>query len=180
VLVSRLHAAAGALFPPKGEEEKSKVEPRRHAANSVSTPRKRDHLRVARRWDSDKTIARGSAPGTRAGRAVRLHSRPASRDVNAERPSRLEPPREALAVFRPRFSLLRPRQWIAVTPEAVEARAGDRFVVVRRSDIQALHVERRVVFAGPAGRALGSVPAVYSTARIEALAAVLGVRVTSR
>jgi hypothetical protein len=30
VLVSRLHAAAGALFPPKGEEKKSKVERERH------------------------------------------------------------------------------------------------------------------------------------------------------
>jgi hypothetical protein len=30
-LVSRLHAAAGALFPPKGEEKKSKVEAERHA-----------------------------------------------------------------------------------------------------------------------------------------------------
>jgi hypothetical protein len=30
VLVSRLRAAAGALFPPKGEEKKSKVERERH------------------------------------------------------------------------------------------------------------------------------------------------------
>jgi hypothetical protein len=30
-LVSRLHAAAGALFPPKGEEKKCKVEAKRHA-----------------------------------------------------------------------------------------------------------------------------------------------------
>jgi hypothetical protein len=30
VLVSRLRAAAGALFPPKGEEKKSKVEAERH------------------------------------------------------------------------------------------------------------------------------------------------------
>jgi hypothetical protein len=30
MLVSRLDAAAGALFPPKGEEKKSKVEAERH------------------------------------------------------------------------------------------------------------------------------------------------------
>ncbi|MEO6857647.1 MAG: hypothetical protein ABI323_03545 [Solirubrobacteraceae bacterium] len=30
VLVSRLRAAAHALFPPEGEEKKSKVEARRH------------------------------------------------------------------------------------------------------------------------------------------------------
>jgi hypothetical protein len=30
VLVSRLRAAAGALFPPRGEEKKSKVEAERH------------------------------------------------------------------------------------------------------------------------------------------------------
>jgi len=32
VLGSRLHAAAGALFPPEGEEKKSKVEGERHRA----------------------------------------------------------------------------------------------------------------------------------------------------
>jgi hypothetical protein len=30
VLFSRLRAAAGALFPPKGEEKKSKVDAERH------------------------------------------------------------------------------------------------------------------------------------------------------
>ena len=40
MLVSRLHAAAGALFPPKGEEEKSEVEAERHVANKpTNAPR---------------------------------------------------------------------------------------------------------------------------------------------
>ena len=34
----RLRAAAGALFPPKGEEKKSKVEAERHAPRSVPAP----------------------------------------------------------------------------------------------------------------------------------------------
>ncbi|MFZ0976200.1 MAG: hypothetical protein WAN22_28510 [Solirubrobacteraceae bacterium] len=33
VLVSRLRAAAHALFPPKGEEEKSEIEAERHSAD---------------------------------------------------------------------------------------------------------------------------------------------------
>jgi hypothetical protein len=37
VLVSRLRAAAGALFPPKGEEKKSKVERERHARLSLAS-----------------------------------------------------------------------------------------------------------------------------------------------
>jgi hypothetical protein len=36
VLVSRLRAAAGALFPPKGEEEKSKVESARHPEQRIN------------------------------------------------------------------------------------------------------------------------------------------------
>jgi hypothetical protein len=36
VLVSRLRAAAGALFPPKGEEKKSKVEAERHLRPRLS------------------------------------------------------------------------------------------------------------------------------------------------
>jgi hypothetical protein len=35
----RLHAAAGALFPPKGEEKKSKVEAERHMAEDISNAR---------------------------------------------------------------------------------------------------------------------------------------------
>jgi hypothetical protein len=37
VLVSRLHAAAGALFPPKGEEKKSKFERERHVRLSLAS-----------------------------------------------------------------------------------------------------------------------------------------------
>jgi hypothetical protein len=40
VLVSRLHAAAGALFPPKGEEKKSKVEAKRHRRGDYQPPRR--------------------------------------------------------------------------------------------------------------------------------------------
>jgi hypothetical protein len=36
VLVSRLHAAAGALFPPRGEEKKSQVEAECHLARQRS------------------------------------------------------------------------------------------------------------------------------------------------
>jgi len=36
VLVVRLRAAAGALFPPKGEEKKSKAENERHVGRRVA------------------------------------------------------------------------------------------------------------------------------------------------
>src|SRR5207253_1758593 len=35
----RLHAAAGALFPPKGEKKKSQVETERHRVESISDAR---------------------------------------------------------------------------------------------------------------------------------------------
>jgi hypothetical protein len=135
---------------------------------------------MTRWWDADKALARGAAPGTRPGRAVRFQSRPASRDMGVERPPRLDPPRGALAVFRPRLSLLRPGQWIAVTDHELEARDGTRIWTVRRSDVQAIRVEARIVFVGGGDRALASVPLAYSRAQIRALAAVLGVRVTAR
>jgi hypothetical protein len=52
---------------------------------------------------------------------------------------------------------------------------------MRRGDVQAIQVMRhgqtRIVFLGRSGRALGSVPAAYATAQIEALARLLGVRI---
>jgi hypothetical protein len=36
MLISRLHAAAGALFPPKGEEKKSEVEAERHQGKRLA------------------------------------------------------------------------------------------------------------------------------------------------
>jgi hypothetical protein len=148
--------------------------------NSVSARRKRHDLRMTRWWDADKALARGAAPGTRPGRAIRFQSRPASRDMSTERPPRLDPPRGALAVFRPRLSLLRPGQWIAVTAGELEARDRTRIWTLRRSDVQAIHVEGRIVFVGRGDRALAGVPPVYSRSQIDAHAAVLGVRVTAR
>jgi hypothetical protein len=179
VLVSRLHAAAGALFPPKGEEEKSKVESRRHAANSVSTPATRHDLPMTRWWDSDKAIARGAAPGTRGGRPVRLQSRPATRDIATERPPPLDPPTGAVAVFRPRLSLFHPKQWIAVTDWGLEARDGDLVSALRRSEIQAIQVVRGgpVTFVGAGGRVLLGIGSSYTASQVKALAALLGVRV---
>jgi hypothetical protein len=47
VLVSRLLAAAGALFPPKGEEKKkSKVEAERHARQAYQHPAGATRLRT--------------------------------------------------------------------------------------------------------------------------------------
>jgi hypothetical protein len=134
---------------------------------------------MTRWWDSDKALSRGAAPGTRAGRAVRFQSRPATRDIGTERPPRLDPPRGALAVFRPRLSLLRPTQWIAVTPDELEARDQARIWTVRRSDIQAIRLDERIVFVAAGDRTLASVPAAYARSRIDQLAAILGVRVTS-
>jgi hypothetical protein len=133
---------------------------------------------MTRWWDSDKALSRGASPGTRAGRAVRFESRPATRDISTERPPRLDPPRDALAVFRPRLSLLRPTQWIAVTHDQVEARDHARIWTMRRSDIQAIRLEGRIVFVGRGDRTLASIPAGYARSRIADLAAVLGVRVT--
>jgi hypothetical protein len=132
---------------------------------------------MTRRWDADKTIARGDAPGTRAGRSVSFQSRPASRDTGSERPPRLDPPRGALAVFRPRLSLLRPGQWIALTAHQLEARDQARIWSLRRGDVQAIRIERRIVFVGPGERRLASVPAVYRRAQVDALARSLGVRI---
>ena len=42
VLVLRLRAAAHALFPPRGEEKKSKVEAERHARETVANPVRHD------------------------------------------------------------------------------------------------------------------------------------------
>jgi hypothetical protein len=133
---------------------------------------------MTRWWDSDKALPRGASPGTRAGRAVRLQSRPATRDISTERPPRLDPPRDALAVFRPPLSLLRPTQWIAVTRDAVEARDHERIWTVRRRDVQAIRLEERIVFVGQGDRTLASIPAAYARSRIADLAAILGVRVT--
>jgi hypothetical protein len=135
---------------------------------------------MTRWWDSDKALSRGAAPGTRPGRAVRLESRPPTRDISTERPPRLDPPRDALAVFRPRLSLLRPSQWIAVTPGELEARDHERIWTVRRSDIQAIRLDERIVFVGAGDRTLARIPSVYARPRIDALAAILGVRVTGR
>jgi hypothetical protein len=133
---------------------------------------------MTRWWDSDKTLARGSSPGTRPGRAVRFQSHPASRDTGVEQPPRLDPPRGALAVIRPRLSLLRPGQWIAVTDRELEARDGTRIWTIRRGDVQAIRIDGRIVFVGRGDRALAGVPALYSRSQIRALAAILGVRVT--
>jgi hypothetical protein len=134
---------------------------------------------VTRHWDHDKTLPRGDAPGTRGGRPVRLQSAPASRDTGVEHPPRLDPPPDAILVIRPKRSLFHPKEWIAVTAETVEARDGELVAVLRRRQVQAIHIVRRgpLVFADATGRALASVAPVYARARIEALAAVLGVRV---
>jgi hypothetical protein len=134
---------------------------------------------MARWWDSDKAIARGASPGTRAGRAVRFASRPPSRDTSTARPPRLDPPPGALALFRPRLALLRPTQWIAVTADVLEARDHARIWTVRRSEIEAIRLDAGIVLLGAANRTLASIPDGYPRAAIDALAAILGVRVTS-
>ncbi len=55
---------------------------------------------MARWWDSDKALPRGTAPGTRGGKPMRLSSRPASRDL-AGAASALAPSPDALLVIRP-------------------------------------------------------------------------------
>ena len=132
---------------------------------------------MTRWWDADKTIARGSAPGTRAGRAVRFDSGPASREAGAERAERLDPPAGALAVFRPSLSLLRPGQWIALTADRLEARDQARIWTLRRTQVQAVRVRRRIEFVGAGDRVLTSVPGVYRRAQVDTLARALGVRV---
>jgi hypothetical protein len=134
---------------------------------------------MTRRWDHDKTLPRGDAPGTRGGRPVRLQSAPPSRDTGVERPERLDPPPEAILVIRPKRSLFHPKQWIAVTAETVEARDGDVVEVLRRRQVHAIHLVRRgpLVFADATGRALASVAPAYTRARVQTLAAALGVRI---
>ncbi len=56
---------------------------------------------MTRRWDSDKALPRGDAKGTRGGRAVRLESRPPTRDTNSPPVERPRVPANALAVLRP-------------------------------------------------------------------------------
>jgi hypothetical protein len=132
---------------------------------------------MTRWWDSDKTIARGAAPGTRGGRPVRLHSRPATRDIATERPPRLDPPPDARLVIRPRLSFFRARQWIAVTAQALEARDAELVVVLRRTEVEAIQTGRRIAFLGAGGRVLGTAPAVYGSSQLRRVAAALGVRV---
>ncbi len=93
---------------------------------------------MVRRWDHDKTLPRGDAPGTRGGRPVRLQSGRASRDTGVERPPRLDPPPDALIVVRPRMSLFHPKQWMAVTADGFEARDGDNVEVLRRREVEAI------------------------------------------
>src|SRR5437764_488282 len=85
VLVSRLRAAAHALFPPRGEEKKSEREAERHAGLSLAIPVLRHDLRGAEavldrqpggRWRSTGPRAAtgaGGAAGARARAALRVH-----------------------------------------------------------------------------------------------------------
>jgi hypothetical protein len=130
-----------------------------------------------RRWDHDKTLPRGDAPGTRGGRSVRLQSGRVSRDTGIEQPPRLDPPPDALIVVRPRLSLFHPKQWIALTADGFEARDVDSVAVLRRREIQAIGLDRRVTFLGAGQRALASVAPVYTRSQIERVANALGVRV---
>lgn len=143
--------------------------------------RKRHDLTMARWRDADKSLARGIAAGTRGGRSLRLQSQPASRELGVERAPRPDPPLQAVAVFRPRFSIFRPGHWIAVTAEELEAREGEDIRSVRRSRVDAIHTPRersgRIEFLGARGDALASVPDLYTGRQIEDLAAILGVRV---
>jgi hypothetical protein len=137
----------------------------------------RHDLYMTRRWDADRAIARGSAPGTRGGRAVSFETRAPSRDAGAERAERLDPPPEALAVFRPSLRLLRPGQWIALTADVLEARDEARIWTLRRPQVQAVRVGPRIQFVGAGDRVLTSVPSVYRRAQVDTLARALGVRV---
>jgi hypothetical protein len=132
---------------------------------------------MVRRWDHDKTLPRGDAPGTRGGRPVRLQSGRASRDTGVERPPRLDPPPDALIVVRPRMSLFHPKQWMAVTAEGFEARDGENVEVLRRHEVQAIALGERITFVGAGERVLGTTAPVYTRSQIERVANALGVRV---
>jgi hypothetical protein len=132
---------------------------------------------MTRRWDYDRTLPRGDAPGTQSGRSVRLQSGPASRDTGVERPPRLDPPPDAILLIRPKLSLFHPREWIAVTADSLEARDGDSVVVLRRREIQAIALGQRVTFLGAGGRMLGAVAPAYTRSQIERVANALAVRV---
>ncbi len=119
VLVSRLHAAAGALFPPKGEEKKSKVEARRHAPDSVPTVRKRhDLLSMNRRWDHDKTLPRGDAPGTQRRPARAPPERPRVPGDTGRRTA------ACVSTRRPTHLIVVRPQAFAVSPQAVDRGHG--------------------------------------------------------